>query len=60
MTAFPWNCHAGISREDGFSGLEGYLAADLMKRALQVDQNFPGLQEAPQGASLNMTQLALG
>jgi len=44
-----------------FLDLKDTLAADLMKRALQVDQNFPGLQEAArQGASLNMTQLALG
>src|SRR5258708_2989218 len=43
-----------------FLDLKDTLAADLMKRALQVDQNFPGLQEAArQGASLNMTQLAL-
>ncbi len=44
-----------------FLDLKDTLAADLMKRALQVEQNFPGLQEAArQGASLNMTQLALG
>ena len=44
-----------------FLNLKDTLAADLMKRALQVEQNFPGLQEAArQGASLNMTQLALG
>src|SRR5712691_9144109 len=44
-----------------FLDLKDTLAADLMKRALQADQNFPGLQEAArQGASLNMTQLALG
>lgn len=44
-----------------FLDLKDTLAADLMKRALQAKQNFPGLQEAArQGASLNMTQLALG
>jgi glycogen phosphorylase len=44
-----------------FLDLKDTLAADLMKRALQAEQNFPGLREAArQGASLNMTQLALG
>jgi starch phosphorylase len=44
-----------------FLDLKDTLAADLMKRALQAEQSFPGLQEAArQGALLNMTQLALG
>src|SRR5260370_6052106 len=44
-----------------FLDLKDTLAADLMKRALQVEQNFPCLLEAArQGSSLNMTQLALG
>jgi starch phosphorylase len=44
-----------------FLDLKDPLASDLMKRTLQAEQNFPGLQEAAkQGASLNMTQLALG
>ncbi len=44
-----------------FLDLKDASAADLMKRALQAEQNFSGLQEAARGgASLNMTQLALG
>ncbi len=44
-----------------FLDLKDSSSADLMKRVLQADQNFPGLQEAARGgASLNMTQLALG
>jgi glycogen phosphorylase len=44
-----------------FLDLQDASAADLMKRALQAEQNFPGIQEAARrGASLNMTQLALG
>ena len=44
-----------------FLDLKDASSADLMKRVLQADQNFPGLQEAARGgASLNMTQLALG
>jgi glycogen phosphorylase len=44
-----------------FLDLKDTSSADLMKRVLQVGQNFPGLQEAAKGgASLNMTQLALG
>jgi starch phosphorylase len=44
-----------------FLDLKDATSADLLKRVLQVDQNFPGLQEAARrGASLNMTQLALG
>jgi len=58
---FPMEFVTRYFREDGLSGLKGYLGADLMSALLQVDQNFPGLQEAArQGASLNMTQLALG
>jgi starch phosphorylase len=44
-----------------FLDLKDATSADLLKRVLQVEQNFPGLQEAARrGASLNMTQLALG
>lgn len=44
-----------------FLDLKDASSASLMKRVLQADQNFPGLQEAARGgASLNMTQLALG
>jgi starch phosphorylase len=44
-----------------FLDLKDASSADLMKRALQAGQNFAGLQDAAQhGASLNMTQLALG
>ena len=44
-----------------FLDLKDASSADLMKRVLQADQNFPGIQEAARGgASLNMTQLALG
>jgi starch phosphorylase len=44
-----------------FLDLKDASSADLMKRALQAGQNFTGMQEAAQhGASLNMTQLALG
>ena len=43
-----------------FLDLKDASSADLMKRVLQADQNFPGLEEAARGgASLNMTQLAL-
>jgi glycogen phosphorylase len=44
-----------------FLDLKDASAADLMKRALQAGQNFAGVQDAAEhGASLNMTQLALG
>jgi starch phosphorylase len=44
-----------------FLDLKDTSSADLMKRVLQAGQNFPDLQEAARGgASLNMTQLALG
>ena len=43
-----------------FLDLKDASSADLMKRVLQEEQNFPGLQEAARrGASVNMTQLAL-
>src|SRR5713101_8431181 len=43
-----------------FLYLKDASSANLMKRVLQAEQNFPGLQEAARhGASLNMTQLAL-
>jgi len=44
-----------------FLDLKDASSADLMKRALQAGQDFAGLQDAAQhGATLNMTQLALG
>jgi starch phosphorylase len=43
-----------------FLDLKDTFSADLMKRVLQTDETFPGLQEAARrGATLNMTQLAL-
>jgi starch phosphorylase len=43
-----------------FLDLKDASSADLMKRVLQAEQDFPGLQEAARrGASVNMTQLAL-
>ena len=43
-----------------FLDLKDAASAELMKRVLQVEENFPGLQEAARrGATLNMTQLAL-
>ena len=43
-----------------FLDLKDASSADLMKRVLQAEQNFPGLEEAARrGASVNMTQLAL-
>jgi starch phosphorylase len=44
-----------------FLDLKDAYSAELLKRVLQSEQNYPGLQEAARsGASLNMTQLALG
>jgi glycogen phosphorylase len=44
-----------------FFDLKDASSADLVKRVLQAEIDFPGLQEAAQrGASVNMTQLALG
>src|SRR5216684_7614200 len=44
-----------------FLDLKDTSSADLMKRVLQAGQSFPDLQEAAKGgASVNMTQLALG
>lgn len=43
-----------------FLDLKDASSADLLKRVLQSEQNYPGLQEAARsGATLNMTQLAL-
>ena len=43
-----------------FLDLKDAYSAELLKRVLQAEQNYPGLQEAARGgASLNMTQLAL-
>jgi starch phosphorylase len=47
--------------QTGFFDLNDASSADLLKRVLQAEQNFSGLQEAAsRGASVNMTQLALG
>jgi starch phosphorylase len=44
-----------------FLDLKDASSADLLRRALQAGQDFAGVQDAArQGASLNMTQLALG
>src|SRR5712671_3732630 len=47
--------------QNGFFDLKDSTSADLMKRVLQAERDFPDLQEAAlAGASLNMTYLALG
>src|SRR5580693_5206645 len=47
--------------QNGFFDLKDASSADLMKRVLQAERNFPDIQEAARaGASLNMTYLALG
>ena len=44
-----------------FFDLNDASSADLVKRVLRAEQNFPDLQEAARrGASVNMTYLALG
>ncbi len=44
-----------------FFDLKDATVADLIKRVLPAEQDFPGIQEAAlRGASLNMTYLALG
>jgi len=46
--------------QNGFFDLKDSSSADLMKRVLQAERDFPDLQEAARaGASLNMTYLAL-
>jgi starch phosphorylase len=48
-------------KQTDFLDLKDASAAELMKRVLQVDQSYPGIQEAARGgAILNLTQLALG
>src|ERR1700686_2602282 len=43
-----------------FLDLKDASSAELLRRVLQAEQNFPGLEEAARrGASVNMTQLAL-
>jgi len=43
-----------------FLDMKDTTSAELLKRVLQAEQNFPGLQDAARsGATLNMTQLAL-
>ncbi len=46
--------------QNGFFDLKDASSADLVKKILQAEQNYPDLQEAARaGASLNMTYLAL-
>jgi glycogen phosphorylase len=46
--------------QNGFFDLKDSSSADLVKRILQAEQDFPDMQEAARaGASLNMTYLAL-
>src|SRR5258705_2308543 len=46
--------------QNAFFDLKDASSADLMKRVLQAERDFPDLQEAARaGASLNMTYLAL-
>jgi len=48
-------------KQTDFLDLKDASAAELMKRVLQAEQSYPGIQEAARGgATLNMTQLALG
>ena len=47
-------------KQTEFLDLKDASAADLMKRVLQAEQTYPGIQEAARGgATLNLTQLAL-
>ena len=47
-------------KQTDFLDMKDTSSADLLKRVLQAEQNFLGLQDAAsRGASLNMTQLAL-
>ena len=47
--------------QNGFLDLQDASSAELLRRVLQAENNFPDLQEAARrGASVNMTQLALG
>ena len=46
--------------QNGFFDLNDASSADLLKRILQAEQDFPDIQQAARaGASLNMTYLAL-
>jgi len=46
--------------QNGFLDLKDASSADLLRRVLQAENNFPDLQEAARrGASVNMTHLAL-
>jgi len=46
--------------QNGFFDLKDASSADLVKRILQAEQDFPDMQQAARaGASLNMTYLAL-
>ena len=47
-------------KQTEFLDLKDASAADFMKRVLQAEQSYPGIQEAARGgATLNLTQLAL-
>ncbi|MBS1842677.1 MAG: alpha-glucan family phosphorylase [Acidobacteria bacterium] len=47
--------------QTGFFNLKDASSAELLKRVLQAESNFPDLHDAARrGASVNMTQLALG
>ena len=47
-------------KQTEFLDLKDASAADFMKRVLQAEQTYPGIQEAARGgATLNLTQLAL-
>jgi starch phosphorylase len=47
--------------QTGFFNLKDASSAELLKRVLQAESNFPDLYDAARhGASVNMTQLALG
>jgi len=62
VTRFPWKYLTRVSPcRQHFPDLKDVFGRGMMKRVLQADQSYPGIQEAARsGASLNMTQLALG
>jgi glycogen phosphorylase len=58
---FPMEYVARIfPNQDAFFDVTDASSADLLKRVLAAEQDYPGIQEAAKrGASLNMTNLAL-
>src|SRR5216684_8074519 len=58
---FPMEClMRAFPAQPDFLDLKDASSAELLRRVLQAETNFPGLQEAAKrGASLNMTHLAL-